>query len=194
MSLTFSPGPLSGHSPETVNYRIDGPAHKLLMQEFPRRVRATFGGETVFDTTRAMLLHETGLLPQVYVPQDDIRADLLRPDRPPHVLPVQGHRVLLVGDGRRPGRGERDLVLPGSQAIGGTRLRHGDEYVLLMPMMANMLASPAPALCDCRPRERSPTSRPAPAQATAQASLQGRLALRLYSPSAKPDRPTSENP
>ena len=31
MSLTFSSGPLSGHSPETVNYRIDGPAHKLLM-------------------------------------------------------------------------------------------------------------------------------------------------------------------
>ncbi len=79
MSLTFSSGPLSGHSPETVNYRIDGPAHKLLMQEFPRRVRARLGGETVFDTVRARLLHETGLLPQVYVPQEDIRADLLRP-------------------------------------------------------------------------------------------------------------------
>jgi Uncharacterized protein conserved in bacteria len=38
------------------------------MQGFPRRVRAVLGGQTVLDTTRAMLLHETGLPPQVYVP------------------------------------------------------------------------------------------------------------------------------
>ena len=74
MSLTFPPGPLSGKAPETVNYRIDGPAHQLFMQEFPRRVRATFGGQAVFDTTRAVLLHETGYLPQVYVPLADIAA------------------------------------------------------------------------------------------------------------------------
>ena len=79
MSLTFSSGPLSGSAPETVNYRIDGPAHKLLMQAFPRRLRAVLGGQTVFDTTRAMLLHETGLPPQVYVPLDEIRADLIQP-------------------------------------------------------------------------------------------------------------------
>ena len=79
MSLTFSSGPLAGSAPETVNYRIEGPAHKLLMQGFPRRLRAVLGGQTVFDTTRAMLLHETGLPPQVYVPLDDIRADLIQP-------------------------------------------------------------------------------------------------------------------
>jgi len=77
MSLTFSSGPLSGHSPETVNYRIDGPAHKLLMQEFPRRVRAKLGGETVFDTVRARLLHETGLPNRFYIPVEDVRQDLL---------------------------------------------------------------------------------------------------------------------
>jgi uncharacterized protein (DUF427 family) len=77
MSLTFSDGPLSGHPPETVNYRIEGPAHKLLMHDFPRRIRATFGGQTVVDSTRAVLLYETGLLPQVYVPIEDIRADLI---------------------------------------------------------------------------------------------------------------------
>jgi uncharacterized protein (DUF427 family) len=77
MSLTFSGGPLSGHPPETVNYRIEGPAHKLLMHDFPRRIRATFGGQTVADSTRAVLLHETGLAPQVYVPIEDIRADLI---------------------------------------------------------------------------------------------------------------------
>jgi uncharacterized protein (DUF427 family) len=90
MSLTFSSGPLSGHPPQTVNYRIDGPAHKLLMQEFPRRLRATFGGEAVFDTIRGMLLHETGLPPQVYAPQDDIRAELLRPTDHHTYCPFKG--------------------------------------------------------------------------------------------------------
>jgi uncharacterized protein (DUF427 family) len=90
MSLTFSSGPLSGRPPEAVNYHIEGPAHRLLMQEFPRRVRATFGGQTVFDTVRGALLHETGLLPQLYVPQDDIRADLLRPTEHHTYCPFKG--------------------------------------------------------------------------------------------------------
>jgi uncharacterized protein (DUF427 family) len=95
MSLTKSSGPLSGplsgHPPETVNYRIDGPAHKLLMQPFPRRLRAVFAGQVVFDTDRAALLHETGLLPQVYVPWEDIRAGLLRPAAQHHTYcPFKG--------------------------------------------------------------------------------------------------------
>jgi uncharacterized protein (DUF427 family) len=90
MSLTFSGGPLSGRAPETVNYRIEGPAHKLLMHEFPRRVRATFGRQTVVDTTRAVLLHETGLLPQVYVPVEDIRADLIQPTEHHTYCPFKG--------------------------------------------------------------------------------------------------------
>jgi uncharacterized protein (DUF427 family) len=77
MSLTFSDGPLSGSPPQRVNYRIEGPAHKLLMRDFPRRIRATFGGQTVVDSTGAVLLYETGLPPQVYVPIEDIRADLI---------------------------------------------------------------------------------------------------------------------
>jgi uncharacterized protein (DUF427 family) len=90
MSLTLSSGPLSGHPPETVNYRIEGPAHKLLMQEFPRRIRATFGGQTVVDSTRAVLLHETGLLPQLYVPLQDIRADLIQPTDHHSYCPFKG--------------------------------------------------------------------------------------------------------
>ena len=60
------------------------------MHEFPRRVRATFGGQTVFDTTRAVLLHETGLPPQVYVPLDDIRADLIPPTDHHTYCPFKG--------------------------------------------------------------------------------------------------------
>ena len=90
MSLTFSGGPLSGRPPQRVNYRIEGPAHKLLMQEFPRRVRAAFGGQTVLDTTRAVLLHETGLPPQLYVPIEDIRADLIQPTGHHTYCPFKG--------------------------------------------------------------------------------------------------------
>ena len=90
MSLTFSSGPLAGDAPDTVNYRIEGPAHRLPMHEFPRRVRARFGGETVADTTRAVLLHETGILPQVYLPLEDIRADPIQPTGHHTYCPFKG--------------------------------------------------------------------------------------------------------
>ncbi|MQA24330.1 MAG: DUF427 domain-containing protein [Micromonosporaceae bacterium] len=90
MTLTLDHGPLSGDPPETSNYTVEGPAHRLLMHRFPRRVRAVFAGETVIDTRRGELLHETGLLPQLYVPDEDLRADLLEPtDRSTH-CPFKG--------------------------------------------------------------------------------------------------------
>jgi hypothetical protein len=76
MTLTLGHGPLSGDPPDS-NYDIDGPKHRLLFQDFPRRIRARLGGETVLDTRRAKLLHETGLRPQLYVPEADVRSDLL---------------------------------------------------------------------------------------------------------------------
>lgn len=77
MTLTLGGGPLASRPPETVNYRIDGPAHRLLWHPFPRRVRALLGGETVLDSDDAKLLHESNLLPQVYVPRSALREDLL---------------------------------------------------------------------------------------------------------------------
>ena len=53
-------------------------------------MRAVLGGQTVVDTTRAMLLHETGLRPQVYVPLDDIRADLIQPTDHHTYCPFKG--------------------------------------------------------------------------------------------------------
>lgn len=76
MSLTLPHGPLSSQ-PALANYRIEGPPHRLFFDDFPRRVRALFHSETVFDTRRGKLLHETGLLPQLYVPRDDVRFELL---------------------------------------------------------------------------------------------------------------------
>jgi uncharacterized protein (DUF427 family) len=77
MALTLGEAPLSSRPRATVNYRIDGPGHRLLFEPFPRRVRAVLGGEMTLDTTSGMLLHESNLLPQLYLPRSDIREDLL---------------------------------------------------------------------------------------------------------------------
>ena len=101
MALTRTDGPLSAHAPATVNYRIDGPAHKLLMHPFPRRVRAEFAGRTVLDTRRGVLVHETALLPQLYVPEEDIDASLFVPSTHTTHCPFKGdasYRTLQVGD------------------------------------------------------------------------------------------------
>ncbi|PTR32357.1 uncharacterized protein (DUF427 family) [Rhodococcus sp. OK519] len=89
MSLTVPRGPLSG-KPAPGNFTIDGPAHRLLFDDFPRRVRATYAGETILDTDRGKLLHETGLLPQLYVPETDIRDDLLTPTHHVTYCPFKG--------------------------------------------------------------------------------------------------------
>lgn len=90
MALTLGGGPLASRPPETANYRIDGPAHRLLWQEFPRRVRGLFAGEVVVDSDDAKLLHESNLLPQLYVPSSDVRQDLLEPSSHRTHCPFKG--------------------------------------------------------------------------------------------------------
>jgi uncharacterized protein (DUF427 family) len=90
MTLTFPGAPLASEPPLTTNYAIDGPAHRLLLHPFPRRVRARFAGEVVLDTTHGAMLHESNILPRFYVPLEDVRADLLeRTDHSTH-CPFKG--------------------------------------------------------------------------------------------------------
>lgn len=101
MGLTRTDGPLSPRAPQTVNYAIDGPAHKLLAHPFPRRVRAEFAGRTVLDTTRGVLLHETALLPQLYVPEADLDASAFVASELTTHCPFKGdaaYRTLRVGE------------------------------------------------------------------------------------------------
>jgi len=101
MGLTRTTGPLSAHAPATVNYRLDGPANKLLLHPFPRRVRAEVAGRTVLDTRRGVLLHETGLLPVLYVPEADLDATAFTPSGHTTHCPFKGdagYRTLRVGD------------------------------------------------------------------------------------------------
>jgi uncharacterized protein (DUF427 family) len=91
VSLTRGHGPLATPGPEAVNYAMEGPGHRLLLHPFPRRVRAEVGGETVLDTERGQLLHESNLLPVLYVPLEDVRRELLEPTSHRTFCPFKGH-------------------------------------------------------------------------------------------------------
>lgn len=77
MSLTFGKGPLGTAPHSSVNYAIEGPKHRLLLEPFPRRVRGRVAGELLVDTREAQLLHESNILPRLYVPADHLNHDLL---------------------------------------------------------------------------------------------------------------------
>ncbi|CAA9443319.1 MAG: hypothetical protein AVDCRST_MAG66-4164 [uncultured Pseudonocardia sp.] len=101
MGLTRTHGPLSPRAPQTVNYTLDGPAHKLLAHPFPRRVRAEFAGRTVLDTTAGVLVHETALLPRLYVPEADLDPSAFVPSTTTTHCPFKGdatYRSMRVGD------------------------------------------------------------------------------------------------
>lgn len=74
MTLTLGSGPLAPGSSSTaqLNFSLDdAPAHRLVFQPDQRRIRALAGDVVVLDTVRAHLLHESGLMPVVYAPEDD---------------------------------------------------------------------------------------------------------------------------
>lgn len=77
MGLTIGRGPLTRAGRAQTNFAVDGPKHLLYYDAFPRRVRAVFGGRPVLDTTRGRLVHETGLLPVLYLPREDVDGSLL---------------------------------------------------------------------------------------------------------------------
>ena len=52
------------------NYRVD-------LEQGPRRVRVVFNGETIADSGKALVVHETAHEPIYYFPRDDVRLDLL---------------------------------------------------------------------------------------------------------------------
>jgi uncharacterized protein (DUF427 family) len=80
MSLTASVGPLGPRPAGRLNTTLEPPTGAVILWEpVPQRIRARLGGETVVDSERTMLLHESGHLPVYYFPRDDVRMDLLEP-------------------------------------------------------------------------------------------------------------------
>jgi uncharacterized protein (DUF427 family) len=53
-------------------------------------VRVTFGGAVIADSMRAVRVEETGHEPVHYVPQKDVRLDLMRPTEHKTYCPFKG--------------------------------------------------------------------------------------------------------
>jgi uncharacterized protein (DUF427 family) len=58
---------------------IKNPDKFLEVEPTPRRVRVKFAGETIADSTHALLMCEGGHLPVYYFPMADVRMDLFTP-------------------------------------------------------------------------------------------------------------------
>jgi uncharacterized protein (DUF427 family) len=51
--------------------------HTITTARTTERVRVAHAGETLAESTRAVVLQETGLPPRYYLPREDVRMDLL---------------------------------------------------------------------------------------------------------------------
>src|SRR5829696_2467358 len=78
MTLTIGTGPFGNQSSGAFNFDTGAlKPHTLYFEDSPRRVRVVLDGETIADCKRAKLMHETGLLPSYYFPQEDVRSEFL---------------------------------------------------------------------------------------------------------------------
>jgi uncharacterized protein (DUF427 family) len=78
-----------------------GQGLRFRWEDSRRRVRVVFGGITVADSTRVMLLHEFGRLPVFYFPLEDVRLDLMEETSRRSYSPLKGEAsywAIRVGD------------------------------------------------------------------------------------------------
>ncbi len=101
MGLMTGSGPFGRKPSGTFNFEPPSPGRALYLDPSPKRIRVEVRGETIADSTRAMLLHESGHQPIYYFPPEDVRAEFLEPsDRHTH-CPKKGdasYYTIRVGD------------------------------------------------------------------------------------------------
>lgn len=78
------------------------PEHRVDLLPEARRVRVTFAGAVIADTTSALRVEETGHEAVHYVPEKDMRLDLMRPTDHKTYCPFQGDCSYwtIVADGK----------------------------------------------------------------------------------------------
>jgi uncharacterized protein (DUF427 family) len=91
MTLTIGTGPFGDQGEKAFNFEVEAPRdHVLFFEDSPRRVRVMSGGETVVDSRRVKLMHETRHLPVYYFPEEDVRMDLLEATDHTTTCPFKG--------------------------------------------------------------------------------------------------------
>lgn len=77
------------------------PEHWIHIVGSPRHVRVVFGGKTIGDSKRVLLLREAGCLPVYYFPKEDVRVELMVPSGRKTHCPYKGvasYWTVEVGD------------------------------------------------------------------------------------------------
>jgi uncharacterized protein (DUF427 family) len=69
---------------------VSRPDHRVELLPESRRVRVVFGGVTIADSGAALRVEETGHDPAYYVPEKDVRLDLMRPTEQHTRCPFKG--------------------------------------------------------------------------------------------------------
>lgn len=79
--------PTGGHA----NFEIPAkPAHLLYLHLLPQRIRGEVDGVAIAETSAARMLHETRMLPQWYLPREDVVAGVLEPSDTTTHCPFKG--------------------------------------------------------------------------------------------------------
>jgi uncharacterized protein (DUF427 family) len=97
----YGNGPLGPQPAGTFNFEPPEPGRALYLEPTPKRIRVQVGGETIADSRRAMMLHESGLQPVYYFPPEDVRAEVLEPSHRHTHCPKKGdasYYTIRVGD------------------------------------------------------------------------------------------------
>jgi uncharacterized protein (DUF427 family) len=101
MGLMYGNGPLSKRPAGSFNFEPPPPGQALYLEPTPKRLRVQVAGETIADSRRALMLHESGLQPVYYFPPQDVRADVLEPSDKHTHCPKKGdasYYTIRVGD------------------------------------------------------------------------------------------------
>ena len=101
MGLMYGTGPLGKNPAGRFNFEPPPPGRALYLEPTPKRIRVEVGGETIADSCRAIMLHESGLQPIYYFPPEDVRADVLEPTERHTHCPKKGdasYYTIRVGD------------------------------------------------------------------------------------------------
>jgi uncharacterized protein (DUF427 family) len=64
--------------------------HEITITPATARIEVTVAGEKIADSSRALVLAETGLQPRYYLPREDVRTDLLSPTDTHTTCPFKG--------------------------------------------------------------------------------------------------------
>jgi uncharacterized protein (DUF427 family) len=79
-----------GKCSETSSMKLPGPDHPITVARNANRVRVTFAGKTIADTTHALTLREAGYPPVQYIPRTDVVMSLLTPTAHASHCPYKG--------------------------------------------------------------------------------------------------------